>query len=120
MDLTKYHFLFNAACYFAANEKYPDGFFDVCYKNNSEGLEVLCWLLQEMSEQGELYRRYMGYDPEETLKADEAMLMMRPKDINIGRGIVMAAMEAGFNNNNADEEVDLVLVELQKKTKSST
>lgn len=118
MDFTKYHFLYNAAAYFATQEKYPDGFFELLMRNDTEGLEALCWVLQEMSEQGELMRRYMGYDKEETFKASEAIVKMRPKDIGAARAIAMTAMDVGLDSSPDDEEeVDIVLVELQKKIK---
>ena len=119
MDFTKYHFLYNASAYFATQEKYPDGFFELMMKNDRQGLEALCWVLQEMSEQGELMRRYMGHDKGETFNASEAMLKMRPKDIAVARSIVMTAMDVGLNVETEDEEaeVDIVLVELQKKIK---
>ena len=118
MDLAKYHYLYNAAAYFATMEKYPDGFFEVMTKNDRTGLEAMCWMLQLMSEQGELMRRYMGYDKEETFNADEAILKMRPKDIALARSVIMTAMDVGLNTEGDDEEeVDLVLVELEKKIK---
>ena len=118
MDLTKYHFLYNATAYFDTMDKYPEGFFEIMSKNNKEGLEALCWVLQEMSEQGELLRKHMGYDANPTFDAKEAIIKMRPKDIAAARALAMTAMDVGLHSeDDEDDELDIVLVELQKKTK---
>lgn len=119
MDFTKYHFLFNAACYFDAMEKYPDGFFELVMGNGKESLKALCWILQEMSEQAEAFRSYMGYERGEVFNADEALVKMRPLDIANARAVVVYATDVGMHGKGGEdeEELDLVLVELQKKTR---
>lgn len=117
MDFTKYHFVYNANAYFASMDKYPDGLFEAITKNGRDGLEALCWALQTMSEQAELLRQYMGYEKSEVFNAKEAMVVLKPREIPIARTIAIGAIEVGLNmNDEENEELDLVIVELQKKT----
>lgn len=119
MDLTKYHYLFNATAYFETQEKYPDGTSEALWTNNKDTVKNLCWFLQLLSEQGELMRRAMGYDKEETFKADEAIPLFMPRDVLIARSIIEAAITNGMKNTeDEEEEVDVVLVELKKKKKA--
>lgn len=114
MDLSKYHYLYNALAYFESQEKFPDGLYEAISLNNREGLENICWMLQLLSEQGELARRALGYDKEETFNADEWISSMHPRDIIAARGIIVMAVESGLATNE-NAETDLTLVELKKK-----
>lgn len=114
MDLGKYHYAFNAMAYFEALEKFPDGIYEAISLNSKEGLENICWMLQLLSEQGELIRRSFGYDKGETFKTDEWITSMHPRDIVTARGIIVMAVENGLSRND-NEDTDLTLVELKKK-----
>lgn len=114
MNLDKYHYSFNAMAYFEAQEKFPDGIYEAISLDTKEGLMNICWMLQLLSEQGELIRRSFGYDKEETFKADECISFMQPRDIITARGIIVMAVENGLSQND-NEETDLTLVELKKK-----
>ena len=101
--------------YFDLQEKYGDGWEDIIYENNKKGVEKLCSVLQVLSEQGELMRRALGYDPEETFKAEDGIKLFRPKDLLLARTIILSAVETGMSTSD-EEEVDVTLVELKKKT----
>jgi hypothetical protein len=117
MDFSKYHFVYNAAAHFAAMDRYPDGLVAEMGKNGSEGFNALCWALAELSMQGELVRRDMGYDKGETLNDDKLRLHLKLRDIPTARQIITDALIAGVGSSDADSEVDEVMLELQKKTK---
>ena len=55
MKLDRYHYLFNAAAYFAAAEKYPEnGIVAAIAGQGPESFDALCWALAELAQQGEL------------------------------------------------------------------
>lgn len=115
MDLTKYHYAMNAMAYFELDEKFNGEILEAVYDNSKKGVENICYILQVLSEQGELMRRQMGYDKEETFKAESAIAMFRPKDILTARAIIEMAFNAGMMTSEDDDEVDVTLVELKKK-----
>ena len=48
MKLDRYHYLFNAAAYFAAAEKYPEnGIVAAIAGQGPESFDALCWALAE-------------------------------------------------------------------------
>ncbi len=119
MDLTQYSFVYNAAAHFAAMDKYPGGITTAILQNGFEGFAALCWALQEMSIQGELLRRDLGHEPGETVKAEYAMRNLGVHDVLEARRLVLMAVEKGLKQPGDErQEVDEVLLELQKKTDS--
>lgn len=114
-----YDLIYNAAAHFAAQKKYADESLSKAIgSNDNDGFEALCWALEELSMQGELIRRYMGYEESEPIKASEARLYLSAPDVLIAKQAVLLAITAGVSRQEVDknEEVDLGLIELQKKT----
>lgn len=119
MDFSKYHFIYNAAAYFAAQDKYPDGLMDAVLQSGFEGFAAVCWALELLSTQGELIRRDMGHDRQEPLKESDALKYMRPADFLEAKRLIITAIAAGLKAGEEPEEVDEVLMELQKKTETA-
>lgn len=120
MDFTKYHLTYNAAAHFAAKEKYPGGLMQAMVEEGEQGLDALCWALEELSTQGELIRRNLGYDPKEPLQAKILKAILRPADLLSAKTQVLGAIHKGLSPSQEDEEeIDEVLAELQKKTEKS-
>lgn len=116
MNLNRYYFVYNAAAHFAAANKYPGGLMQEMIK--PDGFDAICWALEELSTQGELIRRDMGHDKQAPLKSDVAKRLLMPYQIPEAKNIIFSAIAAGLNPPDADEEVDEVLAENQKKTES--
>lgn len=116
LDLNQYNYVYNAAAHFAAMDKYPDGLWAELVKPGKAGFDALCWALAEMSMQGELIRRDIGHDKHDTLDESKLRMYLKPKQINEARSIVLTAMTKGLSNSDEAEEVDEVMVEIQKKT----
>ena len=114
MNLKNYKFVYNAAAYFAAAEKYPDGIMQALTLPGKQGFEALCWALEELSTQGELVRRHMGEDRASPIKAETAARMLMPHEIADAKNIVFAAIVKGVQGP-TDDEVDEVLAENLKK-----
>lgn len=79
-----------------------------------------CVLLALLAEQGELVRRYEGHDRGPILGADYFRAQLTPRDLAGAKRALGTAYDAAFRREteDEDEEVDLVLLELQKKTKA--
>lgn len=83
----------------------------------AKAFEQVCRAAEIMIQQGELIRRYLGYDPGNVTTAENLMLMLTTgEDISL-RGAMMAAVLDGLKSETDErQEVDLGLLELQKKT----
>ena len=118
IDFSKYSFVFNASAYFNALDKYPDGFIEPLLKGGRDSFDAICWFLQELSTQGELIRRHYGMDKREVLLEETSRSLLKPKDIVEARNLIIETITKGMNSDGDEEEVDEVLLELQKKTTS--
>lgn len=116
MKLKDLKLVYNAAAHFNAAEKYPDGLVAELKKPNTESFEALFWALAEMAKQGELVRRYMGETPKKTPTAEEFKTILRPNQINKVTQMVFEELARGLGGTEDDEEIDLILVEFEKKT----
>lgn len=118
IDFSQYSFVFNAAAYFNAIEKYPDGFIEPVISGGRDSFDAICWFLQELSTQGERIRRHYGMDKHEVLLEETARMLLKPTELTEARDIIVDAVVKGMSVGDDDEEVDEVLLELQKKTTS--
>lgn len=83
----------------------------------AKSFEQVCRAAEIMIQQGELIRRYLGYDPGNVVAAENLMLMLTTgEDLSL-RGAMMGAVLDGLKSETDERhEVDLGLLELQKKT----
>lgn len=120
MDLSKFSFVYNAAAHFKTVEKYPDGLIAAISSEGMAGFDALCWALEELSIQGELVRRDMGYDKQETLKAEHVRANIKLREVILAKQIILQAVIKGLSSEEDEsQEVDEVLAELEKKTGTS-
>lgn len=115
MNLKNYRFVYNAAAYFAAAEKYPDGIMQALTLPGKQGFEALCWALEELSTQGELVRRHMGQDRATPIKAEVAARMLMPHEIADAKNVVFAAIIKGVQGPSEDEVDEVIAENLKKK-----
>lgn len=119
MDFSKYSFVYNAEAHFKGVDKYPDGIMEAMQQKGKAGFDALCWLLAEMSLQGELIRKDMGYEPGEVLTEKQIKTHLTIPELNEARGIALSAVVKGLRGDGKeDEEVDEVLAEIEKKTEN--
>ena len=117
-----YHLAFNSAAMFDCFDRFgSEDIMGAVTSMTVQGFKNLCWLLQEMSEQGELLRHYFGYDVGKTIDAQELELLLTPETVTLAHGKVLEALTDGFSRTERDKEsTDPWLAELeQKKTKES-
>lgn len=116
----EYHLLLNGAALFNIYDYFgPDVHItDLIQEPGREGFGNLCWLFGELGQQGELYRRYQGYDPQPIPDAGELEVTLRPLDAIRAKRALMEAIAAGFlrEEGEAPKEIDKGLLELEKKT----
>ena len=110
----KYYLCFNSAAMFDCFDKF--GGEDITAAiggTTAQSFINLCWVLQKMSEQGELLRRYFGYDAGETIDANELALFT---PTGVKRGEKIEAISNGFARTENDKApVDPWLAEIEQK-----
>lgn len=109
---------YNAAAHYAGQEKYPAGLANAIIETGRPGFDALCWALSELSTQTELIRRDLGYDKRPILPPDYFARTLKLPDVVAAKGEVIKAITRGLNAGDENDEVDEVLLELQKKTET--
>ena len=117
MKIESVKLLYNAAAHFAAAEKYPGGLPTKLREPGVESYDAAFWAFAECAKQAELWRRFMGENPKKILTEAEWRLAIRPAQIQTVVAKVLEAIMAGLAEEKDDEqEIDEVLLELEKKT----
>lgn len=115
-----YHLCLNGAALFDIYDKFGSkGFItDHIKGNGKKSFSATCWMLSKLAEQGELVRRYQGYEHGKFPSEQMLQTMLRPSDVVAAKRAIRCAVALGFAREETSEEkeVDLGLVELQKKT----
>lgn len=123
MDLQKveingqeYHLLFNGETYFKLRDV------DNLMTAIRDDYDTFCRVAALMSEHGELYRRYKGYDPGEALDKDELRLTLNPIEAVELRKAIIAGINAAFTREVKGKKVerDIGLEKIKKKTGQDT
>lgn len=115
-----FHLCLNGAALFDIYDKFgTKGFVTDHIKGNSrKSLENTCWVLAKLAEQGELVRRYQGHDHGTFPTEQMFRATLSPLKVVEARKAIGEAVALGFRREEEDEEeeIDLGLAELQKKT----
>ena len=112
----KYSLLYNGAAMFAVNDAVGGG---QVFDRITKDFNVLCTVLQILSEQGELARRYAGHDPGAVLDTEEFRVLASPVDAAQATQLVYKAVLSGMGREIEEEkpkQIDEGLLELEKKT----
>ena len=118
------HLYHNAAAMFAIQdlESTKDGdqsIYDRILANTRAGVSLLCQVAHILAQQGEHCRRYLQYTPERVPPAVELEAALTPAQILGLRTTVVQAIDAGYRSEQSEDDgdIDLGLLELEKKTK---
>ena len=115
-----YHLMLNGAALFDAYDRFGDkgDLLDRIVGADRASFDNTVWLLVKLCQQGEVWNRHNGADPQPMLSAEAAAVLMGPMDVIRARAAIRAAYAAGFERDNPseEEEIDVGLLELQKKT----
>lgn len=90
---------------------------DALIPETKEGFARLCKAAAVMSEQGELVRRYLGYEPSEMLDEEQIRMLLPPTERVGLYNAVMAAIVLGCNREikDAGKTVSLTRQKMLKK-----
>lgn len=115
-----HHLILNGAALFDAYDKFGDkgDLLDRLTGTGRQSFDDTVWWLVKLAQQGEAVRRWEGEEPQPMLTAEEALRTLRPVDVVRARAAIRAAYALGFEREeqSEDAEIDLGLMELQKKT----
>ena len=118
-----YWLVCNAEAYFVIQEKYGEGFGKLIAPNTPEAYGIAVEIMLLLAEQGELCRRAAGYDRAEMLTAEMVppYVAVSSAEAMIVKNRVMEALLMGMGREvkKQDKEIDLDLLEWQKKTEIS-
>ena len=94
-----------------------------CLEPTLEGWKNCCWLAALMASQGELQRRHLGHEPRKMVTMEELRTGFMAADSIRLRQAVRDALVQGFQREvpdpDADEEVNLVLLEREEAEKKA-
>jgi hypothetical protein len=113
-----YYLLFNGYALFEITDKYGNDYMEKMTVDGEESFNMILGILTILSKQGELARRAIGLEATETFEPVEIdLLTISPAEILAFKSICLDAITLGFRREitDKDEEIDLGLVELQKK-----
>lgn len=113
-----YHLFYNSEAMLTLQDEFGSEIVTAFNPTTKDGKKALCRAVEVMAEQGELARRYMGYDQGKFITADTVGLFLTPAITKDIYDTVIRAMLIGVGREVEDKgkEVDLVLQELEKKT----
>lgn len=115
-----YYLLLNAAAVFDLYDRFGDkgSLADHLQGGGREAFENTCFFLEKLAEQGELWRRYLGYGPGPLPTAEQFRVSLSPMEAAAAKGAVLEALAVGFAREEAEKPkmVDKGLLALQKKT----
>lgn len=117
----EYHLYFNGSALFNAYARFGSdkNILDVIEPMDKAGFEATVWLLCELSTQGELYRRFLGYTPRPRLVYAKTLVQIQPKELPEVKQAVVAALNEGFARE-TEESYDPWLAELESQKKNKT
>lgn len=115
-----YYLLLNGHAYFSIADQFGDvdSVVDPVMGKNLDAFEAICWYLEELATQGELYRRYLGYDKGEIPSANMLRICLMPLDVVNARAAIRMAAGYGFRREvePTPGTEDLFQAEWEKKT----
>lgn len=122
MNGQKYGLYYNGAAMFEIQDLLGDisAIFDVVRGRSKEKFQKLCQLIEIMSVQYACAMQHLGSGSYPVLRADYVQSVAAMRDIEILQNAVIEAVNCGLAQEEADEnrEIDLGLIEFQKKTDS--
>lgn len=117
----EYNLIYNGYAMFALMEFYAGSINDALNANTIDSYDFVSHAVAVMSEQGELARRYLGYDKRYFISYDqikEYSVMWSPLDAIRIKTAVIQAITRGYErevNPDENKEIDEGLAELNKK-----
>lgn len=113
----KYPLLMNGAAMFALRDLCGDSPVKAIMEDTADAMQTACRVACVLAEQGELLRRWQGYDPKDMLTPEEMLLSLTPNGVIRLKEAIANAVADGYQRSHEDEnqEIDIGLAELNKK-----
>lgn len=113
------HLLYNGNLLYEIQEKYGDeaNVFTLCQDNTRAAFLAACNIITMMCEQGELLRRYLGYDPAETPKLEWFRTCSSYGDVGLIKNAIFRTAAHDVDSGVVEDEIDLGLLELEASEK---
>lgn len=114
-----YYPLFNTRAMFRLQDEFPDDILDKINSDESKaGFKLAFDVFSVLCEEGAAVRRYYGYEVGAIPDWEEAELTFLPADNIVLKNAIFCAIASGYGQELKDmeKEVDIWLVELEKKT----
>lgn len=115
-----FHLCLNGAALFDIYDKYgaEEPILSRIDGHDRAAYDRTCWILAKLAEQGELVRRFNGFDKGPFPSEHFFRTNLRPVDVPRAKAAIELAVRQGFAREEQEEEerIDLGLLELQKKT----
>ena len=115
----EYWLVYTADAYFEIKEQYGTEPFDRLRADDRSGWDCAVGCLLILAREGELCRRYMGYEPLPMLDEETIRRTVLPDGVVNVKNAVAEAIFAGMRIANAKQDnqpVDIGLLEFEKKT----
>ena len=111
------HLRLTAAALYDIYEEFGSGsVFEHISGSDRAAFEAVCWYLAKLAEQGELTRRWQGFEAGPIPTAEQFRIQLTPADMPLAKLALMRAINRGFGREIEDEEpVDVGLAEFGKK-----
>lgn len=115
-----YYPVYNNNAMFRIQDSFPPDYLDQINDNTSKAsLELAFDVFRILCEEGEAVRVHYGYAPGSLPEREDMRLAWLPADAQRMRTAIFAALTIGYGQDFPDnEDVDLTLLDLQKKTES--
>jgi len=113
-----FHLAMNGNALFDVYEKFgtKKNALELIEGNDKKTFLIICWMLFKFAEQGELVRRYQGYDRQVIPTEDYFKVNLKPLDVPLAKLALRDAIVDGFRREEEDNKpVDLLLLENEKK-----
>lgn len=115
----EYWLVCTADAYFDIIDAFGGDFSEKILAAGRDGFDCAVGCLCILAREGELCRRYMGYDACGMMDEEEVRRCLLPGDIGALKGAVLDALSAGLRIEGTEKEegpVDVGLAEFEKKT----
>jgi len=113
-----FHLAMNGCALFDVYDKYgtDKNVLELIEGTDKKTFERLCWLLYKFAEQGELVRRYQGFDRGPVATEEFFKVNLKALDVALAKLKLKDVIIEGFKREEVDDKpVDLLLLEAQKK-----
>ena len=117
-----YHLCMNAAALYDIYDRFgtEEPILSHIEGTDRKSYDATCWMLAKLCEQGEIVRRYEGFDKGPFVSEHAIRTKLSPLDVPMAKQAIAVAVRLGFAREEPDDKpIDKGLLELEKKTASA-